>query len=132
MYTSASLTIGNVYSRQELADLFEISDASINNGVFRPKGHESIWLFVTEAKSSDPDRYHNELRGDVLEWDGQRSGRTDHWIAGHKDAGAELRLFYRRSSREFPRSGFKYLGPVEYQGHTGTKPAHFTLRLLSH
>ena len=47
------LTRGAVYTRNDLRALFEISDATINNGVFRPKGRHEVWLFVTENKSAD-------------------------------------------------------------------------------
>ena len=51
MRTSEKLVTGKTYSRAELSDVFAIKDATIRNGIFRPKGHESIWLFITEEKT---------------------------------------------------------------------------------
>ncbi len=42
--TSDILTLGDIYCRAELREMFDISDATINTGVFRPKGHDSVWL----------------------------------------------------------------------------------------
>jgi hypothetical protein len=60
------LVSGRVYSRGELREIFDITDATINTGVFRPKGHASIWLFVTEEKTADRTQYKDLLEGDVL------------------------------------------------------------------
>ena len=49
MLTSEHLVVGNIYSRNELKAKFEIKDSTINTGIFRPKCHDSIWLFMTEA-----------------------------------------------------------------------------------
>jgi len=66
MRTSQELSVGSVYTRDQLKDQFEIIDSTINNGIFRPKGHASIWLFVTRNKTSDRTQYHDELDGDTL------------------------------------------------------------------
>ena len=44
-YTSAYLTIGQLYTRNELAELFSITDTTLQTGVFQPKSYKSIWLF---------------------------------------------------------------------------------------
>jgi hypothetical protein len=55
MKTSESLVDGAIYTRSELREMFNIRDATINTGIFRPKGHDSVWLFVTEKKNLRPD-----------------------------------------------------------------------------
>ncbi len=129
--TSESLVVGEIYSRNRLREMFGISDATINTGTFRPKGHDSVWMFVTENKTSDRTQYDDLLDNDVLHWDGQTMGRTDHWIIGHKDQGLELLLFYRKSKSEHPGAGFRYEGPFEYVSHKGRHPTRFTLRRAS-
>lgn len=131
MKTSESLVVGRIYTRNRLREMFGIKDATINTGVFRPKGHDSVWLFVTEDKSPDQTQYHDRLENDVLHWDGQTSGRTDHLIVGHKGQGLELLLFYRKSKSEHPGAGFRYEGPFEYVKHEGKHPTRFTLRRAS-
>jgi hypothetical protein len=51
MLTSEQLVVGNVYTRNELKAKFNIRDSTINTGVFRPKGHDSIWLSRTKKSS---------------------------------------------------------------------------------
>src|ERR1700677_3238326 len=97
MKTSEQLTVGNVYSRVDLRAMFGITDATIKNGIFRPKGHDSISLFVTEEKTPDRTQYQDELRGDELHMDGQSAGLTDKLLIEHKDRGQEVILFYRRT-----------------------------------
>ncbi len=111
--------------------MFSIRDATINTGTFRPKGHDSVWMFVTENKTPDRTQYYDHLDHDVLHWDGQTQGRTDHWIIGHKAKGLELLLFYRKSKSEYPGAGFRYEGPFEYVSHQGKHPTRFILRRAS-
>jgi hypothetical protein len=128
MKTSSVLTVGSVYSRVELADRFGITDATLNTGIFRPPGHESVWLFVTEKKTPDRTPYRDYLDGDQLSWDGQTAGRKDALVINHEAEGLELLLFYRRAKTEFDRYGFRYEGPFRYVSHQGSRPAHFLLR----
>lgn len=129
--TSESLVAGAIYTRNELSEMFRIRDATINTGIFRPKGHDSVWLFVTENKTSDRTQYHDLLDNDVLHWGGQTTGRTDHLIIGHERQGVELLLFYRKSKSEHPGAGFRYEGPFEYVDDRGSQPTRFTLRRAS-
>lgn len=76
MLTSQRLECGSIYTRGALRGMFGIEDATINNGIFRPRGHNSIWLFVTEKKSADRTQYMDKLEGDILYADGQTAGRT--------------------------------------------------------
>src|SRR5690606_12420526 len=93
--TSPMLTLGEVYSRPRLCEMFNITDATINTGIFQPKGHDSVWLFVTESKTPDRTQYVDLLEGDVLHWQGQSKGRKDALIREHRQRGLELLLFYR-------------------------------------
>lgn len=125
MRTSDFLTLGSIYTRTNLRERFDITDATIKNGIFRPRGHESIWLFVTEDKSPDMTQYSDELRGDDLFMDGQNAGRTDRMLIEHEQDGLEVILFYRRSRHEHEGSGFRYVGIFKYVEHQGSRPAHF-------
>ena len=129
--TSERLTPGNVYTREALKDLFEISDATLNTGVFRPKGTASIWLFVTEEKTADRTQYRDRIEGETLYWQGQTSGRTDDLIIDHYARGLELLVFFRKRKYEHPGAGFRYLGSFEYVSHSGSGPTSFVLRRRS-
>lgn len=107
--------------------MFDITDATINTGIL-PSGHESIWLFVIEAKTPDRTQYEDKLEGDISEWDGQTSGRKDDLIREHQKRGLEILVFYRLEKYELPDAGFRYQGPFEYLTHCGSKPTHFRLR----
>ncbi len=127
MYTSKHLEVGKIYSRNDLQTKFNIFDATIKNGVFKPKGHESIWLFVTEKKTPDRTQYVDHLEGDILIWDGQQAGRTDDLIIDHEKNGNELLLFYRVSRYQHKGFGFEYHGRFRYETSSGGKPRHFIL-----
>lgn len=126
--TSSRLAIGSVYTREELKKLFSIADATINTGVFQPKGTSSVWLFVTEEKTADRTQYLDRYDGDLLRWQGQTSSRSDHKIIGHASSGLELLVFLRKRKYEHPGAGFRYLGPFDYVSHAGHGPASFVLR----
>lgn len=131
MFSSELLTAGQVYTRANLSEMFEITDATIKTGVFRPKGYDSIWLFVTENKTADRTQYIDLLRGDVLEWQGQTEGRTDRLIREHEARGNELLVFYRKSKSEHPGAGFRYEGRFRYLSHAGGHPTRFTLERIA-
>ena len=128
MYTSRELRKGELYSREDLRQKFDITDATINTGIFQPSGHDSIWLFVTEKKTPDRTQYADRLDGDFLYWDGQTSGRKDQIIIEHEDLGLELLLFYRISKYEHPGAAFRYEGNFCYVSHSAAEPTHFVLR----
>lgn len=129
--TSEHLTPGSVYSRAQLKNLFEISDATINTGVFRPLGSDSVWLFITENKTADRTQYEDRLDGDDLYFEGQMAGRTDHLITRHEELGLELLLFYRRSKAEHPDFAFRYEGVFSFIESTLGPPTRFQLRRMS-
>jgi hypothetical protein len=122
--TSEKLTQGDLYSRKQLSDKFKITDATLNTGVFQPKGHASIWLFVTRKKPANRTQYVDALVGDTLHWQGQISGRTDQLIIDHEKRGLELLVFYREDAR----APFRYEGVFEYVEHSGGKPTSFKLQ----
>jgi len=131
MKTSEQLTKDEVYTRNQLKEMFRITDATINTGIFQPDGHESVWLFVTESKTPDRVQYENKLLGNLLKWDSQTKGRKDHLIIHHQELNLELLLFHRMKKYEHDGAGFRYEGPFEYLSHEGHNPAHFELTRLS-
>lgn len=128
MLTSSELHEGEIYTRDDLRQMFNITDQTLFTGIFKPADHDSIWLFVTERKSGDMTDYHDLLDGDTLRWDGQTSGRKDALIIGHERHGLELLAFYRRSKQQHPGAGFTYEGRFRYVSHTGGAPTHFLLQ----
>jgi putative restriction endonuclease len=103
--------------------MFAISDATLNTGVFQPKGHSSVWLFVTESKPANRTQYVDRLAGDVLHWQGQSSVRTDLLVIDHEKLELELIVFFRKKSDEASR----YEGVFNYTSHSGGRPS--TLKL---
>ena len=119
---------GMVYTRAQLKDIFEIKDATINNGVFRVRDRHEVWLFVTERKQPDRVQYQDQLVGDELHWQGQALGRTDHLIISHKADGNDILVFYRKARDQYPASGFRLEGHFDYVSHSGSTPANFILK----
>jgi len=125
VYCSEWLAIGEVYTRDELRGLFGIKDATINNGVFKPSGSQSIWLFVTKNKTSDRPQLVDLLNGDTLHWEGQPAGKTDDMLIEHLAHGDEVLLFYRDKRDQYPGGGFRFEGSFLYGSHKGSKPTSF-------
>lgn len=86
--------------------MFDIKDATILNGIFKPKNHSSIWLFVTKNKTSDRTDYYDDFDGEFLTFEGQTSGRTDSLILEHYEKGNEVIVFYRDKKNEHPNYAF--------------------------
>ncbi|GAB7533121.1 hypothetical protein PS3A_55370 [Pseudomonas sp. 3A(2025)] len=126
-YSSQQLEAGKVYSRADLKRIFDIKDATIRNGIFKPTNFNSVWLFVNKLKEKGQTQYKNLLDGDVLKMDGQPEGRTDHFIENHIERGLELLVFYRNHKREHSDYGFTYEGTFRYLSHKGSAPTHFLL-----
>lgn len=124
----SGLVRGHIYTRNDLRELFEIRDATLNNGVFPFKERREIWLFVTENKQADREQYVDKLVGDTLYWQGQRMGRTDSLVIEHKLNGERLMLFYRKAKYEFEGAAFKYEGVFDYVSSSGSGPTSFVLR----
>ncbi len=130
MKTSQQLIVGTVYTRNQLQSVFNIVDATLNTGVFRVPSYDSVWLFVTEIKTSDRKQYVDKLENNILSWGGQERGRTNNLVINHENRGLELLLFYRRDRRQYPGAGFRFEGFLHYLSHEGNQPAHFTFYLL--
>ncbi len=128
MQTSTQLTLGATYSREQLRELFGITDATLNTGIFRPAGHDSVWLFITDHKTADRTQYEDRLDGDDLFFEGQTKGRTDQLITDHRERGIELLLFHRSHKDERPDYSFTYKGPFEYVDAQSGPPTKFHLR----
>jgi hypothetical protein len=128
MRTSKFLIQGTVYTRKELSDAFRIEDATINNGIFQPKGHDSLWLFVTKNKTPDRVQYNDHLENDVLSMESQKFGRNDQKMINHLANKVEILLFYRESKSAHPGAGFVYEGSFRYMSHSGSGPATFVFR----
>jgi len=131
MHTSTRLKVNEVYTRSALREKFGIKDATINNGIFRPKGHDSIWLFVTQQKTPDRTQYDDVLKGDDLFFDGQMAGVRDKMLINHEANDCEVIVFYRKAKYEHPGAGFRFEGRFGYVDHKGTRPAHFHFRRLN-
>lgn len=131
MRSSDLLNEGSVYTRAELRERFDIKDATLNTGVFRPPDHDSVWLFVTKDKTPDRTQYVDDLDGDVLRWQGQTQGRSDRVIIDHEYLGLELLVFYRERKYSHPGAGFVYEGRFRYESHSGSHPTSFVLRRLT-
>lgn len=125
--TSTQLVVGEIYTRHGLRELFGITDATINNGIFHSKSTRSVWLFVTEEKTPDRVQYTDHLDGDVLLMQGQMEGRTDHFLIDQVVNGLELLVFHRMKKYEHPGAGFKYLGPFHHIRSFGSRPTSFVL-----
>ncbi|MGO9085937.1 MAG: hypothetical protein ACLQBK_11975 [Candidatus Sulfotelmatobacter sp.] len=130
MYSSEHLRMNDVYTREDLRRKFGITDATIKNGIFRPKGHESVWLFVTEEKTPDRTQYVDRLDGNDLYMDGQTAGLRDKMLVNHEVEGLEVILFYRKTKTEYAGAGFRCEGRFTYIEHSGKNPAHFHFRRL--
>jgi hypothetical protein len=127
-HDSSGLVMGDIYTRNKLRELYEIHDATLNNGVFHFKERHEVWLFVTENKQADREQYVDKLVGDTLYWQGQRMGRTDSLVIDHKLNGERLMLFYRRAKYEFEGAAFRYEGVFEYVSSSDSGPTSFVLR----
>lgn len=99
-------------------------------GIFKPKKHDSIWLFVTRDKTPDRVQYNDELCGDELVFDGQLRGVKDRLLIEHGASGLEVLLFYRARKYEHSNAAFRYEGRFEYVSHHGSGPAEFHFRRL--
>jgi len=132
--TSSQLKPGDVYTRADLERRFGIHDATLKTGIFRPLGHDSVWLFITIDKTSDRTQYGDRLDGDDLWMEGQTKRRKDALLIGHESSGLELLLFLRKDRYEFEGAGFRYEGPFRYVSHDvgapGT-PNRFHLRRVA-
>lgn len=113
--SSRSLELLKIYSREELKDTFQITDAIIRNGINVPKDTSSVWLFLTEERSPDGISFRTHFDGQVLQLEGQFKGKIGGLITNHESEGNEIVVLYRRKKRD---PGFRYLGRFSYHTHT--------------
>lgn len=106
-------------------------DPNINNGVYQPTGTNMVFLFVNEKKEKYATPYDDRLLGEILEWDGQKSGRTDKKVIKHREEGLDLLVFYREHRHKYPDYAFLFLGTASYLEHEGSEPTHFKLLINS-
>jgi hypothetical protein len=130
MFTSEWLQEGQIYTREHLREHFQITDQTLFTGIFRPAGHNSMWIFITEQKTPDRTQYIDHLDSDTLSWQGQTQGLKDQLIIGHKSKNLELLVFYRKSKSEHPGAGFRDVGRFEYISHQGSHPTSFRLERI--
>jgi hypothetical protein len=121
-------TVGQVYTRKQLSQLFAIRDKTLDTGIFHYRDYHEIWLFVTEEKAADRVQYQDKLIGEELHWQGQSLGRKDDLIINHKEHEDEILVFYRKRKNEYSGSGFRFEGYFDYVRHSGEKPASFLLK----
>ena len=124
----AKLTVGECYSRSELADIWGYASLhAIARGVVTPRDDHKIILFVTEVKKSDRTQYKDRLVGDTLQWEGP----TDHFGEGRMinadKHGEQIHLFYRKVFDQ----DFTYKGQVRVSSYTGKTdgPSSFLLKI---
>jgi len=125
------LVLNKVYSREDLKTQFKITDATINNGIFKPKNFSSVWLFITEEKTPDRTQYKDYFDDQILQFEGQTGRRTDHLLIDHEIEGNEIIVFYRKKKDEYPNYAFQNLGRFSYYSHTSNEsipgPTRFVL-----
>lgn len=129
--TSERLVVGDTYSREQLRDQFAIKDATLNNGIFRMRDTDSVWLFITEHKTPDRTQYVDRLDGDDLYFEGQPQGRTDDLIEHHLRDGLEVLLFHRMRKNERDDYSFVFQGPFEFVGKESGPPTRFRMRRVA-
>jgi 5-methylcytosine-specific restriction protein A len=133
MKTSEKLSIGQVYTRAELADMFGLgatTGGNLHTWIFRPdkQRFNSYWMFVTAKKTSDRPQVVDRLEDDILHTEGQAKQMTDSWIKNHIADGIEVVVFFRNKKNEYAGGGFRYEGVFEYRDHEeGSKPTKFRL-----
>ena len=132
MRTSDSLVIGESYSRARLGEMFGLAPIAFQRGVFKPKDHASVWVFVTEEAGDGVDPRGSVLRGDVLHWGGVSGGRSEALVLEHAARGLELVLFHRRNAAQYPDRGFRYEGAFAYDpaAADAEAPTRFVLRRI--
>ncbi len=128
MRSSDFLTVGEIYSRARLGEIFGINPVSFQRGVFKLRDHESVWLFVTEEAGEGQMQREDALQGDVLRWGGVGGGRSEALVLEHAARGLELILFHRLNDRQYRGRGFCYEGRFVYVGADATSAGRHMLR----
>ena len=105
----AKLSIGETYTRQELADLWGYAGIeALSRGVVTPRDDKKIILFVTREKRSCDTQYRNDLVGNVLLWEGPEKHGAEDRIIAHVENDDAIHVFYRNEHAE----PFTYVGAM--------------------
>jgi hypothetical protein len=125
----ASMTIGDTYSRYDLAKLWGYAGVeAISRGVVTPRDDNKIILFVTLNKHPDAEQYDDELVGSVLLWEGPNDHFAEERMLAHRQTGDQVHLLYRQEHRD----EFTYAGQLMLyccQRFTD-RPSRFVFRIL--
>lgn len=109
--TFDALIIGHSYDRPQLAKIWGYDDwHGFGRGVFTPRNHNKIVLFVTHKNQESLTQYSNYLDLDarILYADGERGHQHDERIINATHSDDEVYLFYRNADHE----PFVYYGQV--------------------
>ncbi|MFD1709674.1 DUF3427 domain-containing protein [Ottowia sp. GY511] len=126
--TFASIIVGQTYSRETLAKLWDYSSFhAIARGVVTPAQDDKIILFVTEHKQNSAEPYQDALTGDRLEWEGPTDHFGEQRILGARESGDQIHLFHRAQHR----MQFTYLGKLTLvsQQLFSDRPSRFVFAL---
>lgn len=132
------LDLHGAYTREEILTAMGrvgIGESSgTREGVWRDRARKIECMFVTLAKDEDQFsptvRYHDyPISASRFHWQTQNSASPmtptgKHYIE-HEANGWRMLLFIRRAnrdSRDHKGAPFRFLGPVSYVSHTGSKP----------
>lgn len=125
----SQITIGTLYSRQTLAELWGYASFhAIARGVVTPRNDNKIVLFVTEEKQTSAEQYADALCGTMLQWEGP----TDHFGEDrmlNADAnGEEIHLFHR----DRHHTDFTYCGRLKLSSYVGRTdgPSQFKFTVI--
>jgi hypothetical protein len=105
--TFHKITVGQKYSRPELADIWGYSGyQALARGVVTPRYDNKIILFVTEEKQNFQEQYRDRLTGDKLEWEGPTDHFGEERMVNASQTGEEIHIFHR----DRHHSDFTYVG----------------------
>ena len=125
----AQITVGEAYSRNELATLWGYASMhAIARGVVTPRDDNKIILFVTREKQVGAEQYEDELIGQKLRWEGPMDHFAEDRMIATTQSSDEIHLFYR----ERHHTNFVYHGRLEvvsYERHTD-RPSRFVFSVL--
>ena len=115
------------YSRQEIAEALGVQRKAIERGVFTPKGHKSIYLFVTREKQRSQTQYKDRILNDILIWEGERMHGNDQRIVNAASRHDKIYLFFRARHHQ-PFVNFGQIHLQTYELRTD-QPSYFTFKI---
>lgn len=135
------LSIGQQFSRNEIADLFGVpfNVGNWNSGHVRLRNGQIHILLATLDKRgrTASERYHDAFNADqtAFYWQSQRQTKPEssraRELIEHKHRGIEVLLFARpqKLGSDGMAAKFTYYGHLEHVRHEGARPIRFTWRL---